>query len=185
MLPITTLRMIDIHSSAARLLPKPMLANAAKKTRMLVRSRKRTSTWVELSCRGRCGDCAKTGYSDGRSSAASAEIVAADRLAERVNLARHRGNAGPARRRTEAPGVYERAQDRQRQIRMPGFDRMIEPIRQFALARQRAVPLAVIIGDATKLPLRQFQIDQRQRRIGPGGGSDQLLDPRRLRGLSG
>jgi len=51
-----------------------------------------------------------------------------------------------------------------------GFDWLIQPVRQFALARQRAMPFAVVIGKAADLPLRQFQIDQRQRRISPGTG---------------
>src|SRR5216683_1426816 len=63
---------------------------------------------------------------------------------------------------------------------MMGLDRLIEPIRKLALARQRAIPLALVIGDAANLPLRQFQIDQRQRCIGP----DQSFDSRRLLGLS-
>jgi hypothetical protein len=50
--------MMDIPSNAARLLPKPMLPNAAK-TRMIVRRQKRTSTWVDLSSRGKFGSCAK------------------------------------------------------------------------------------------------------------------------------
>ena len=62
---------------------------------------------------------------------------------------------------------------------------MIEPIGEFAFARQRAVPFALIIGDAAKLPLRQFQVDQRERRIGPGAGLDQSLDTGGLGGLAG
>ena len=59
---------------------------------------------------------------------------------------------------------------------MTGLDRLIEPVRQFALARQRAIPFAVVIGEAADLPLRQFQIDQRQRGVGPGLRLDQPLD---------
>ena len=55
-----------------------------------------------------------------------------------------------------------------RKIGMAAFDRFIEPVGQFALARQRAVPFAIVIGKTADLPLRQLQIDQRQRRIGPG-----------------
>jgi hypothetical protein len=57
--------MADIHSNAARLLPKPMLANAAKITRIVIRKQKRMITWVDLSCCGRCGSCAKIKNSDG------------------------------------------------------------------------------------------------------------------------
>jgi hypothetical protein len=60
---------------------------------------------------------------------------------------------------------------------MTAFDRMIEPVRQFAFARQCAKPFTFIIGDAADLPLRQFQIDQRQRSIGPGARLDQPLCP--------
>lgn len=45
------------------------------------------------------------------------------------------------------------------------FDRLIEPVGQFALARQRAVPLALVIGQPSNLPHGQFQIDQRQRGV--------------------
>ena len=68
---------------------------------------------------------------------------------------------------------------------MMGFDRLIEPVGQFAFARQRAMPFALVIGDAANLPLRQFQIDQRQRRIGPGARLDQPLDAGGLAGLPG
>src|SRR5580692_5913399 len=132
---MTAQRMMGIHSSAARLLPKPMLANAAKMTRMLIRRKKRASTWVDLSSRDRFRNCAKTGNS-GISS--SAEIVAADRLVERVHHPRYGGNARPAGRCADAFRLEERAEDRQRQIRMAGFDRPVEPIGKLALARQRA-----------------------------------------------
>src|SRR3984893_8174341 len=184
MAPMTALRMMDIDSNAARLLPKPMLPNAAKITRMLIRRQKRTSTWVDLSCRGKFGSCAKTRNSDNRPFAALREIVAADRLVERPWGARHHGAACPARWGIDALGVDERAQEGQRQIRVTGFDRLIEPIGKLALARQRAIPLALVIDDAANLPLRQFQIDQRKRCIGPGSRPDQPFDPRRLLGLS-
>src|SRR6202048_4757501 len=184
MAPMTALRMMDIDSNAARLLPKPMAPNAAKITRMLIRRQKRTSTWVYLSCRGKCGSCAQTRNSDNRPFAALREIVAADRLVERACVARHHGDACPARWCIDALGVDERAQNCQRQIRVTGFDRSIEPIGQLTLARQRAIPLALVIGDAANLPLRQFQVDQRKRRIGPGSRFNQAFDPHRLFGLS-
>jgi hypothetical protein len=43
---------------------KPMLLNAAKTTRMPIRRQKRTSTRVDLSCRGRFGSGAKTRNSE-------------------------------------------------------------------------------------------------------------------------
>src|SRR6266403_5943574 len=62
---MTALRIVDIPSNAARLLPKPMLPNAAKTTRMIIRREKRMSTWVDLSSRGKFGSCAKIRNSDG------------------------------------------------------------------------------------------------------------------------
>jgi hypothetical protein len=40
------------------------------------------------------------------------------------------------------------------------------------------MPFALVIGDAANLPLRQFQIDQRQRRIGPRFRADQAFEAR-------
>jgi hypothetical protein len=97
---------------------------------------------------------------------------------------RHGGNARPARGHAAALGLDEGAQDRQRQIAMVGLDRLIEPVRQFAFARERAVPFAFVVGEAADLPPRQLKFDQRQRRIGPGGRLDQPLDPRSLFDLS-
>jgi hypothetical protein len=47
-----------------------MLPNAAKTTRMIVRRKKRTSTWLDLSSRGKFGSCAKIRISGNRSIAA-------------------------------------------------------------------------------------------------------------------
>jgi hypothetical protein len=128
MVPMTALRMVDIPSNAARLLPKPMLPNAAKTTRMIIRRQKRTSTWVDLSSRGRFGTCAKVRKLRRPLVRGLAEIVAAHRLVERIHFVRHGGDAGPASGRSEALGVDECAQDRQRQIGVVGFDRSIEPV---------------------------------------------------------
>ena len=62
------------------------------------------------------------------------EIIAAERNAKKVRLARHGRNACPIRRHTGAPGVDERSQNRQRQIRIMRFDRLIEPFGKLALA---------------------------------------------------
>jgi len=40
-------------------------ASVAKKTRMIMRRQKRTITWVDVSCCGRFGSCAKTGNLNG------------------------------------------------------------------------------------------------------------------------
>jgi hypothetical protein len=52
-MPTMALRIVDMHNSATRLLPKPKLPNAAKTTRMIIRSQKRMIT------SGRFGSCAK------------------------------------------------------------------------------------------------------------------------------
>src|SRR5216683_2523664 len=98
MAPMTALRMVDMHNSAARLLPKPMPPNVAKRARMNIRRQKRAITWIDLSCRGRFGICAKFQNPDGCA----------------LRGPRHRRDAGPARRRGNALGFYERAQNRQR-----------------------------------------------------------------------
>ena len=129
MAPMTALRMVDIHSSAARLLPKPMLPNAANSVRMIIRRQKRASTWVDLSSCGRFGSCAKCqGLTDtpcavpDRDAAScdigwfapSGEIVGEHRLVERARGARHRGRwscstaqpcAGPRRTRSKSPAA--------------------------------------------------------------------------------
>jgi hypothetical protein len=133
MAPITAQRMIDIPSNAERPLPKPTLAKAAKITRMLVRRKKRMSTWVDLSSRDIFGS-PNTRNSGASSFAALAEIVAADRLVQRIQVARYYGHAWPARRSGDSLGLDERAEDRQRQIRMVAFNRPVEPVRKLALA---------------------------------------------------
>ena len=95
----------------------------------------------------------------------SGEIVAANRLvgADGRGPARpERWSDSTARRRVAPP---KRAQDRQRQVGITGLDGLIQPVRQLALVRQRAMPFAVVVGEAADLPLRQFQIDQRERCI--------------------
>src|ERR1700731_1886625 len=129
----TALRMVDIHNSAVRLRPKPMLPKAAKIRRTITRKPKRAITsavlsWVDFSSRVKSGSRAKFGIP-------LCEIVAADALVERIRLAGCRGHACPDRRCTNALRIDERHQDRKRQIRVAGFDRLIDPFRKFALAR--------------------------------------------------
>src|SRR5512138_320288 len=78
------------------------------------------------------------------SGSASGEIVAADRLIEGIDALRRARNAGPDRRCADTFGLDERAQDGQRQVRVTGLDRLIEPIGKLAFPRQRAVPFAVV-----------------------------------------
>src|SRR5258706_14917075 len=103
MVPMTALRMIDIPNKAARLLPKPMLPNAAKITRMIVRRKKRATTWVGLNSRGRFGSCAKTRKFRRSFARGLAEIVAADGLVERVCVARHGGHPRGTFSRSDVP----------------------------------------------------------------------------------
>ena len=65
---------------------------------------------------------------------ASGEIAAADRLVESVGAPRRVWHAGPDRRCTDALRFHKCAQDRQCQVGMTGLDRLIQPVRQFALA---------------------------------------------------
>ena len=60
---------------------------------------------------------------------------------------------------------------------MPCLDRFIKPVWKFGLARERAVPLAAIVSDASDVPERKLQFDQRQRCIDPGAGIYQILEP--------
>ena len=46
------------------------------------------------------------------------------------------------------------------------------------------MPFALVIDQAADLPLRQFEIEQRDRGVGPGAGLDQALDARALAGLT-
>src|ERR1700676_881130 len=172
----TTLRMADIHNSAVRLRPKPMLPKAAKITRTITGRQKRAITsavlsWVDFSSRVKSGSRAKLRIP-------LREIVAADPLVERIRIAGRRGHACPDRRRTGTLRIDERHQDRKRQIRVAGLDRLIDPFGKFALARQRAIPFTVVIDDTANLPLRQLQFDQCKRGIGPGARLNQPLDPR-------
>jgi hypothetical protein len=86
------------------------------------------------------------------------EIIAAKRFIESARFALNDGDAGSGRRGADALDIDKRAQDGQRQVRMMGFDRLIEPFRKLALTGQRAMPFAFVINDTAKLPLRQFQI---------------------------
>src|SRR5260370_22261389 len=123
--PMTGLWMIDIPNKAARLLPKPMLPNAAKITRMIVRRKKRATTWVGLNSCGRFGSCAKTRKFRRSFARGLAEIVAADRFVERVAVARRGGHACAAFRPNRGLGVEERRRGRQRQNGQTGVERMV------------------------------------------------------------
>ena len=175
MVPMTALRMMDIHSNATRLRPKPILPNVAKITRMNIRRQKRMITWADLSSCGRFGSCAKIRDSDGCACyglvcangsifkwwnrTELGEIIAANRLELITSCLRYRR---PARlsRRFNLPKRFDVGADNcERKAGMGSLDRLVQPLREFALPGHGAVPLAFIVGDAAYLPKRQLQID--------------------------
>src|SRR5215831_1756740 len=167
MTAMTTQSTMDIHNSVARLLAKPMLPNAAKANRIVRRRQNRASTALAPGCVGPSGRSARRRCSTSYRMCL-AEIVAADRFIERVRKPPHRGDAGSAQRRADALCLDEGREDRKREVCMTCLDRLIEPVRQLAFARQRAIPFAPVIGNAADLPERQLQIDQREGHVGPG-----------------
>src|SRR6266566_3429046 len=140
--------MIDIQSSVARLLAKPMLPKAAKQARMTKANE--DPAGVQLS--RQIWKLSQDRKTPAIVVVGSTEMIAGDWLIERVGFTRRRGNARAARRRCNALRLNERAQDGHRQVRVSGLDGSIEPIGQFSFARQRAVPFALVIGDAANLP---------------------------------
>jgi hypothetical protein len=76
-----------------------------------------------------------------------------------------------------APGLEECEQDRQRQALVIGHRKLIETERQPWMPGERAKPFVVLVDEASKLPFRQLELDQRKCRIGPSAGPDQLTDP--------
>ena len=75
----TALSIADIHSNAVRLRSKPMPPNAAKTTRTMMRTQKRTITWVDRNSWVKFGSCAKDLI-------LLREIVAADRPEKHVGV---------------------------------------------------------------------------------------------------
>jgi hypothetical protein len=104
------------------------------------------------------------------------EVVAAERHAERLRAAKRWDAGGCGRDDADALHLDERAQNREREIRVTSFDRLINPIRKFALARQSAMPFTGVIDNATNLPLRQFEREQDERGVGPGTGLNVLFE---------
>jgi hypothetical protein len=92
--PVTAQRMIAIHNSAARALLKPMLADAAKMTRIITRRPKRTRTRVDRKSWGRFGIWATADSAVG-SCAALPEMIGIDALIKLVAMRHHDRNAGP------------------------------------------------------------------------------------------
>jgi hypothetical protein len=106
------------------------------------------------------------------------KIVAAELLEKWVRVAWYGGDACPAPRRT-ALRLYERAQDRKRQIHVT-LRSSREPVGR-ATARNTIRLRRRRCGD---LPLRQFQIDQRKRYIRPGSRPNESFDLHLLPSLS-
>ena len=128
-------RIVDIASSAARLRLKPTPPKAEKATRMVIRTAKRSSTWLN---RTSCGvvelghDCENVGSGGSCFNPSSIGSVARGRAGvPRV------WNAGPAFGGAAAPRFDERAQDRKRKLGMTRLGRLVEPVGQLALARDR------------------------------------------------
>ena len=71
---------------------------------------------------------------------------------------------------TLTPRFDECVEDRQREVFVIGFRHLVEFGGKADVFRQRAMPLAVVINQATKLPLRQFQLEQCKRRVGERAG---------------
>jgi hypothetical protein len=63
---------------------------------------------------------------------------------------------------------------------VPRVCSVIERHRQIRLLGEGAEPFTVLIDEATKLPSRQFELDQSKRRVTPSAGLDQLIDPSSL-----
>ena len=76
-----------------------------------------------------------------------------------------------------AAGAQERNQNCQRKRFVAAFRCLIEFNRQLRLSRERALPLAILVQDPTKFPLRQFERDQGEYGVDAGTGFDQPSDP--------
>ena len=88
--PTTALRMAAIHSNATRLLPNPMLPNAAKADQNGHAQGKANHHLDRFQFSRQVRELRQ-----GCKLAASGEIVAQDRLVERVCVLRHAWDAGP------------------------------------------------------------------------------------------
>src|SRR5258708_2251308 len=135
MRPTATQTVADIHNRALKLLAKPMPPSVANTQRMTIRRAKRTITWVFLNPREVWMDCGMScpirwmGVTR-----ASDEVVAAHRFIELTGGGRHCRDAGAGNRGALLAGADESPQDRNRQVGVMGFDRLVEPFRHLALA---------------------------------------------------
>ena len=65
---------------------------------------------------------------------------------------------------------------------MPRVCSVIERHGQIRLLGEGAEPFTVLIDEATKLPCRQFELDQRKRRVAPSASFNHLVEPSSLSG---
>jgi hypothetical protein len=108
--------------------------------------------------------------------ARSGKVVAADEIAFRRPDRRHGLRPRLDRSRTLSQCCDERGQHCQGQDFMARFGDLIEARGKRPLLRERAVPFVAIVDETTKLPLRQFELDQRKDGIGPRLGSNESFD---------
>ena len=106
----------------------------------------------------------------------SGKIVATHGVAGAGVDWRHPGRNALAPREVTT-GVQERNQSCQRKGFVAALRYLIEFNRQLRLARERAMPLAILVQDPTKFPLRQFERDQGEYGVDAGTGFDQPSDP--------
>ena len=60
---------------------------------------------------------------------------------------------------------------------MTGVSSVIERHRRIRLLGEGAEPFTAFIDKATKLPCRQFELDQSERRVTPSASLNQLVEP--------
>src|ERR1700741_3261263 len=111
MAALTAQRMADIHSKATMPPAKLVPANIANITRITIRSRKRTTTWMDFSDSGKFSGVLTRATPE---AAGSSEVVARERLVERALLPPCRRYAAAVRRRGIALHLDEGAEDRER-----------------------------------------------------------------------
>ena len=66
--------------------------------------------------------------------------------------------------------LHESHHNRKRQDPVSCLDRLVKAERQPRLLGQGAIPFSIVAFEPTKLPLRQFEFDQSECRIGMGAG---------------
>src|SRR5258708_2908661 len=72
--------------------------------------------------------------------------------------------------------IKECTQDREGQDFVPGVRGIVDLDRHIRLSRKRADPFAILVFEAAKFPIRYFELDQDECRIGPGLGLNQAVE---------